>query len=125
MAVTNERGGIAQVYLGGQLVNLGATLNIMPGGPIREVATGLSGVAGYTTKIEAPTVEVELFDSADRSTAAIRAIDGGTIQINQNNGKSWVLTGAFQVDTMTLDGAKGTYTAKFAGLSMRELIRSA
>jgi len=124
MAVTNERGGVAQVMLGNQLVSLGATLNIMPGGIVREVVTGLSGVAGYTSKHVAPSVELELFDSADRSTAAVRAIDGGTIQVNQNNGKSWILTGAFQVDEMTLDAAKGTYTAKFAGLSMRELTRA-
>jgi len=123
MAISHERGGIAQLYLGGQLVSLGATANVMLGGPVREVAIGLSGVVGFTTKHEAPSVEVELFKTRELSLAAVRAIEDGTVQLNMNNGESYLLSGAFQIDTLTLDTAKGTYTAKFAGFSLREMPR--
>ncbi len=124
MAITNEVGGTAEVRIGGQIVKLGATLNVMPGGLTREVQVGLSGVVGFTTKYVAPTLELELFDNAQASLEAIRAIEDGTIQVNMHNGKSFVLTGAFYVDEMTFAADKGTHTAKFAGFSMRELTRA-
>lgn len=124
MAITHEVGGVAEVRLGGAIVRLGATLNIMPGGLIREPAVGLSGPVGYTTKHEVPTVELELFDNAEASLEAIRAIDGMTIQINMHNGKSFVLTNACYVEAMTFAADKGTHTAKFAGFTMRELPRA-
>ena len=124
MATTHEVGGVAEVRLGGAIVRLGATLNVMPGGLIREPAVGQSGPVGYTTKYEMPTLELELYDNAEASLEAIRAIAGATIQVNMNNGKSFVLTNAFYTEAMSFAADKGTHTAKFAGFTMRELPRA-
>lgn len=121
MAITNEIGGTAQFYVNGQLMQLATTANVDLGGVIRTPAVGLGGVAGFTTMIDPPYIEVQLFDRADASIGAVRAIEAANVQLNMNNGKSFILSNCFQSDKLVFDASKGTYTAKFTGFSCREV----
>lgn len=124
MAVTNEVGGVAQFYMGGTLMKLGASASMDLGGLIRKPEVGLGGVVGFTTTIDPPMIEVELYDSADTSVAAVRAFSVGTVQLALNNGKTYIIANAFQSGKLTVDTATGKYKAQFTGFTAREITAS-
>jgi len=106
-----ERGGVASFYVNGAYYEVGAEIDVKPGGIIRTPMVKSDGVAGFTTKWEAPEVTLEALDGPQVSVATIKSIAGTpTVQLNLNNGKSWFLYGAFQIDDVTAKIGDGKIT---------------
>lgn len=116
-----ERGGVASVYIGGTLIEVGASIEVKAGGLVRTAKVSSNGVAGYTTKWEAPEVTLEAIDGAAVSIASLKAVAGQTMQVRANNGKTYVLVQAFQVDDPSAKLDEGNITGlKFSGLRCNE-----
>lgn len=103
-----ERGGVAQFYAGGVYYQVGAEIDVKPGGIIRTAKEASDQTAGFTTKWVAPEVTLTALDGPAVSITALKSLSGSSnVQINQHNGKSWLLYGAFQVDDVTVKIAGG------------------
>lgn len=117
-----ERGGIASVYVDGALYEVGATIELKLGGVVRTAKVGSDRVAGFTTRFEAPEATLMFIDGPAVSVAAIKAIRGQTLQLRLNNGKTYQLYNATQVDDPTVKIADGEIDGvKFTGDRMQEI----
>lgn len=112
-----ERGGVCQFYAGGAYYEVGADITVKQGGFIRTAKDKSDGTAGSTSKWVAPEVTLTAIDGPQVSVTALKAINGVTVQLNQRNGKSWLLYGAFQVDDPEVKISTGDISAlKFSGI---------
>lgn len=117
-----ERGGIASFYIDGTYYEVGADIEVQMGGVTRTPVVSSDGVAGYTSKYKAPEVTMEALDGPSVSIAALKAVNGQTVQIVQNSGKQYMLYSAFQIDDPSIKIAEGKVSGvKFSGASCREI----
>ncbi len=118
-----ERGGASSFFVGGATYEVGAQVKIIAGGIVRKPVESSNGIAGFTTSYVAPTVECEALDGPAVSVAALRAIVGQTLQIMMNNGKSYILVNATQIEHPTAEIDSGKITGlKFVGDALNEIL---
>ncbi len=118
-----ERGGASSFFIGGATYEVGAQVKITAGGIVRKPIESSNGIAGFTTSYAAPMVEVEILDGPSVSLAALRGIVGQTLQIMMNNGKSYILVNATQIEQPTSEIDAGKITGmKFTGDSLDEVL---
>lgn len=117
-----ESGGIVTAIIDGQPRDVGDTVNVDIGGLVRTPNVGLSGNNGkFTTKPEAPEVEIEFRDGPTESMTLVRAIEGSVLQIAMRSGKTFMLYGAYQTGRLKLNVASGKYTGTFSGTDCLEI----
>ncbi len=118
-----ERGGVASFYLDGSYVEVAAAIDVKMGGYIRTAKVSSNGVAGFTSKWMPPEVTVEALDGPAVSIAALKAINGQTLQVQMNNGKTYQLYAAFQIDDPDIKIADGQVGGlKFSGSRCQEIL---
>lgn len=118
-----ERGGIASVQIDGTIVTVGAEISIKLGGEVRTAKMASTGVAGWTSKFQPPEISLTAIDGPATSILALKAVSGQTMQVVLNNGKSYLLTQAFQVDDPTAKIAEGDIDSlKFQGVACTEIL---
>ncbi len=119
-----ERGGIASFYLDGAYYEVKADMAVKLGGVGRKPVPGAAGnVAGFTTETLIPDVTMTALDGPAVSVSALKAVNGNTtLQIKLNNGKSYIVYGAFQIDDPDIKVDAGEIGAlKFSGTSAVEI----
>src|SRR5258708_2720058 len=104
MTVGVSFGGTAQFIVGGVLYSLAGSVKVDPGGVIRTPAIGPSGPTGsWTEKVDPPMVDVEIWDDPALSVTALRDTVGVTVQVQNRNGKTFLLRNAFVTDKIDID----------------------
>ena len=94
-----ERGGVASFYVDGAYYSVKADISVKLGGITRKpVLDSAGGVAGFTTEGVAPEIAMTALDGPAVSVSAFKAINGQTVQVRLNNGKTYQLYNAFQID---------------------------
>jgi len=118
-----ERGGISSLFVAGATYEVSAEVTVKPGGETRKVVLSSNGVAGYTTEIQAGEIEFEALDGPQVAVTALMAAKGVPIQVRMNNGKSWLLPNASQIDQPSVKIHEGKISGlKFAGDPAREIL---
>lgn len=117
-----ERGGLSSFFVDGALYQVNGTATIKMGGVIRTPKVDSTGaVVGFTTKGMPPEVTIDAIDGPAVSVAALKAVQGSTIQLNLRNGKSYILTNAFQTDDPEIKLAEADIgSVKFSGTVLTE-----
>lgn len=120
-----ERGGVASFYVGGAYLSVKASISVKMGGLARAPVVDSAGnTVGFSTKGEPPEVTLTAIDGPAVSLAALKAINGPTVQIGLNNGKKYQLINAFatddpeaKIDAGEIDGIKlsGTRCQEITG----------
>jgi hypothetical protein len=83
------------------------------------------GVAGFVTSWEAPEVEFEALDSATVSVAGLKGLQNTPLQVQMNNGKSYLIAGATQIDQPSIKVHEGKVSGlKFSGDYCQEILGS-
>jgi hypothetical protein len=117
-----ERGGVASIYVDGQLIEVKAEFDIKLGGLVRTAVDSSNATAGYTTKWVAPEFSMTAIDGSAVSIQAFKAISGNTLLVSLNNGKQYQLRQAFQVDDPTIKGNDASVDGlKFSGIAAQEI----
>lgn len=122
---SNERGGVASVYVNGALIEVSAEIEVKLGAIVRTPKLSSNGVAGFTTKAAAPEVTLEGIDGPQVSVLAFKAIVGQTMLVQLNNGKTYQLYDATQIDDPSLKIHEGNISdLKFTGSRCQEILPS-
>ncbi|MBW4089897.1 MAG: hypothetical protein HIU82_02140 [Proteobacteria bacterium] len=118
-----NRGGAASFYLGGAYYEVKADISVKEGGLVRKPVVSSGGSVDYTVENVAPEVTITALDGPAVSVAALKRINGATLQIRANNGKSYLLNNAFQVDDPDIKVDTGEIGGlKFSGsIPMQEI----
>ncbi len=103
--------GRAFITVAGKRYNTKEGASLKFGGISREAVIGDSGVAGHQEKIEAPQVDCTIIHTANISLKEIQAIKDATISFDTDNGKSFVITDAFNgpAPELSRDGIKASF----------------
>ena len=118
-----ERGGVASFYVDGAYYSVKADIGIKLGGMTRKPVASSDGVAGFVTEWVAPEFTFTAFDGPAVSVSALKAINGPTVQVRMNNGKTYQIFGAFQVDDPDLKVDTGEVGGlKISGLRAQEIL---
>ena len=118
-----ERGGVASVQIDGTIISVGADISVKLGGIVNTPKISSDGVAGYTTKWEAPEVTLSAIDGPQTSVLALKSVNGQTLQVVLNNGKSYLLSQAFTVDDPSVKIEQGDISGlKFSGSGCTEVL---
>lgn len=91
----------------------GATFN--PGGQKRDAVMADTGVAGYTEEPVAPSCEFKIANTADVDQNQLRLLADVNVSIQDDNGKSWMISGAWMSEPPALSG--GEYSCKMEGVT--------
>ncbi|WP_299377298.1 phage tail tube protein [uncultured Kiloniella sp.] len=113
--------GTAFVKVDSKQYTLAGSITVSTDEAEREGLSGLSGVAGFKETPRVPFIEGEFFATDDLSLKAIEAITDSTVTAELANGKTYVLRNAWTAGARELDGAEGTLSIKFEGISGDEV----
>jgi hypothetical protein len=91
----------------------GATFN--PGGQKRTSKVADTGVVGYDEEPVAPSCDFKIANTADVDQNVLRNLTNVNVSVQDDNGKMWVISGAWMTDPPALTG--GEYDCKMEGLS--------
>lgn len=103
--------GRAFITAAGKRYNTKEGASLSFGGIAREPVVGDGGVAGNQDKIEAPKVDCTIIHTPEISLQEIQNIKDATISFDTDNGKSFVISNAFNgpVPELSRDGVKVTF----------------
>ena len=123
MAIS-ERGGVASFYSDGALYEISGQITVKLGGITRTPKVASDGsVAGFVTKGMPPEITFDAIDGGQVSVATLKAIEGATVQIVMRNGKSYLLTQAFQIDDPEIKPSEGDISSvKLSGAQCTEVL---
>jgi hypothetical protein len=85
-----------------------------PGGFKREPIIGDNGVVGYAEEPVAPTVQFKVANTPG-VLAALRKMTTANVNVQDDNGESWIVREAFHVDVPKLSG--GEIDCSMAGVA--------
>ena len=89
---------------------------------MRTPVIGSAGVAGYSTRFANPEVEFEALDGPAVSVANFRGIANVPLQIQLNNGKSYLIANATNIDDVSIKVHDGKISGlKFSGDYVQEV----
>lgn len=91
----------------------GATFN--PGGSKRDALVADNGVVGYTEEPVAPSCEFKIPNTANVDLNQLRNLTDVNVTIVDDNGRSWVISGAWMSEPPALSG--GEISCKMEGVS--------
>jgi hypothetical protein len=118
-----EHGGASSFFVDGATYEVSASVKIEKGGLVRTPVVSSDGSVGYTTKYVEPSIEADFLDGPSMSIAALANISGSTLQVQMNNGKSYILVNATQIDKLSADVAEGKIPGvKFTGTLVKEVL---
>ena len=113
--------GTAYVKADGKQYTLGGSLTVSVNEFTREGQAGLSGVAGYIEKPKVPYIECEMLTTKEFSSQELEGITDATITAELVNGKTYLLSNAWQAGDIEINAAEGTTTIRFEGMKGKEL----
>lgn len=111
-----RRGGIIQVQINGEVIEVVGSWSHDLGGPVREAQVGSDGVVhGFKETTAVGFIEGEIRDSRTLNVAALRRITGATVTMDLPNGKTFVLRDAFAAGPWQGSTEEGVLAARFEG----------
>lgn len=113
--------GTAYIKVDGKQYTLGGSLNVSINEFTREGLAGLSGTAGYKETPHVQSIEGEFYTTNEFSVKELSNIKNATITAELANGKTYILSEAWQSGDIEVDAAGGTCTIKFEGMRGREI----
>lgn len=118
-------GGYVVVTIAGQQITLGGEIeDLVPGGPVREVARDATGRGvGYLETVEPGSFKLTFMHRPDGPTITdVQAWDGVEAAIRLANGRSYSTDSLTTLRVSAIDPAKGTFSAEFSALTpLREV----
>ena len=108
----NRRAGVILLKVGGVQLDAKGNFTYNLGAPKREAIIGADGVHGYKETPQVPFIEGEITDRRDLNLADLAAIDGETVTLELNNGKTVVLSQAWYA-------GEGTGNTEEANIAIR------
>ena len=120
MGSPNQVTGLVYIYVDGKLLKSkeGAKLTNITG-VSRAAVTG-HRVYGFSQKVEVPTVECKLADTADLSLAELGAISDSTVTFETDTGKRYILRNAWCSNAIDLTGGEGDVDVTFMAMACEE-----
>jgi hypothetical protein len=113
--------GTAYIKVDGKQYTLGGSLTIAINEFTREGLAGLSGTAGYKETPQVQSREGEFYTTDEFSVKELSGIVNATVTAELANGKTYILSEAWQSGDIEVDAAGGTCTIRFEGMRGREL----
>ena len=115
-------GGTLNFKIDGAQKRLGGNFKIKLGGQVRKPKNGLDGPSGFVTEYVNPEIDCELMVDGTVSVSQIKAINNSTLVVNCDNGRTYVVSNAWQTDDdPQVDLKEAMMSCKFAGLTAQEL----
>jgi hypothetical protein len=115
-------GGTLSFMIGGVPYRLGGNFKIKLGGLLRDDKVGLSGPLGYTSKYGMSSIECEMVTDGSISVAALKGVNNVTLVALLDNGRTYMLPGAWQSgDDPSIDVKEAMTTVTFSALSAQEM----
>ena len=116
--MAHKIGGIAQILVGGTTIECSGEFSWNVGGPEREDADGVNGLAGYIERNAGrPSIEGDIYAQAIPDISALVRGDGVVIQLDLMDGQGTriVLTDAWYSGESQVDQMTGKLAAKWSG----------
>ncbi len=118
-----ERGGASSFFVDGATYQVAAEVTINYGGIVYKEIVSSNGDVGLVSSYEAAGIEADFLDGPAVSIAALKAIRNKTIQVQMNNGKSYILVNGSHVDKVSAKVAEGKIPGlKFVGSLVKEVL---
>jgi hypothetical protein len=118
----NAIAGVAYVKVDGEQYALRGDLTVSIDAVERAGIAGLDGVHGYTETPRVPFIEGSFSDIGGMSLKRIGEICNSTVTAELLNGKSYLLRNAWSSTARELNGAEGSVTIRFEGMSGTEIM---
>lgn len=119
--MSNARGGRLYLKVDGALQEAKGDFTYGIGTDKRESIIGSSSVHGYKRTVQAPFIEGAITDSATLSLSALTSIDGATITLELQNGKTIVLRDAWYVGEGSVSTGEGEIAVRFEAKQGEEI----
>lgn len=87
----------------------------------REAMVGADGVHGFKEVPQAPSIAITLTRTPDCSLETLKRIANSTVTLEASDGKTYVLTEAFQSGELSYAVIEGTLPVTFHGRTCREI----
>ena len=114
-------GGTAFIKADGIDLVLAAELTVCVDTVERETQDGLNGPAGVTQKRKAAWVEGTAYAAKDTPIDKINGIVNGTVSVEFDNGRKFLLQGAASVKRAEINADNGQFGFRFEGKNGRYL----
>lgn len=121
MASPNRRAGIIFLKVDGALYEAKGNFTYNLGKPKREGIVGADSVHGYKETIQIPFIEGEITDSNQLSLEKLVTLDGVTVTLELNNGKSILLRDAWYAGEGTGETEEANIGVRFEAKGGEEL----
>jgi uncharacterized Fe-S center protein len=95
MATGNRRAGIIYLRVDGELQEAKGSFSYNLGNPKRDAIIGSDGVHGYKETVQVAFIEGAVTDAQTLNLGALTQLDGVTVHLELNNGKTIVLSNAW------------------------------
>lgn len=121
MADQTLRGGIIQVQVDGEILELKGDWTYNTGVEKRTGIVGTSGIPGYKTEPQIPFIEGAITDRGDLDVAQLKRTTGATVVLALANGKSIVYRNAWYASEGDATTAEGEVAARFEATDAEEI----
>lgn len=116
MAVIGPVAGKVTYEIDGKVYKVAGDVKVTVNKATRETLNGLSGPAGFSETPRAPRIEAEIFHTGDTDLQAIIAGTNAKVQVDLNNGWTYVLNPAWQVGDVETTASEGKVTIAHEGI---------
>jgi len=121
MASKTRRAGLKALKVGNNVYDVKGNVTYNLGGEMKEGMAGADRVHGYKVTRIVPKLEGQITDRGDLDVAAFKAVDGETVVMELENGKTVFLKDAWFAGEGEQGTEEGNIDFKFEGLSGREI----
>ncbi len=116
------RAGVTQLQINGEIYDVVGNVTYNLGRPLLEPLVGADTFHGFSSKPQAPMMELEIRDRGTLDIARLVEMRNGTIQLQLANGKVVTLGKASYASEGSISTEEATIQAKFIGESCEEAI---
>lgn len=113
-------GGIAYFKIGGAQYSIKGKFEVMPNSTKKTGVVGQDGPQGFSEMPILPGFKGTITDLGGVSVQALQNLENEVITLEQNNGKTWILTDGWLEGEISVNTEEGSYDAEFRGMSMNE-----
>ena len=110
-------GGLAYIKADGVSIAAKGDFTYNTGQNKREMVAGIDGVHGVKEMIQVPFIEGATSDISDVDLERIKNIQDATVELQNNNGKTFVLRNAYYTSEGEHSTAEGEVGLRFEGLT--------
>ena len=118
----NRVGGFVFFKINGVQYALRGNLKYKVGTSSAEEILGQDGLHGFKRKPEAQSLECDITDRGNISIAQLNDLEGVTVTAEMDNGKTFILQNAKQMNHLENDTGEGQFTLRFVGTSANETL---